>query len=142
MTPQPQPNDERTRIREAMDRLLAGQPTVSDGSLTVVALAVEADVHRMALLKRHADLKNEFYERIRNETQQVPEAEKLLRETVAKLKKTVANQKEEIDELHQQVTLLAMAGAVLIDGQGNRPALEPSLADAPDNILPFRPITG
>ncbi|MET9663399.1 hypothetical protein ABZY11_42875, partial [Streptomyces sp. NPDC006510] len=47
--------DERTRIREAMDRLLQGQPTVSNGSLTVVALAAEADVHRMALMKRHAD---------------------------------------------------------------------------------------
>jgi hypothetical protein len=40
------------------------------------------------------------------------------------------------------VTLLAMVGAVLVDGQGNLPALEPSLADAPDNVLPFRPITG
>ncbi|MER7962811.1 hypothetical protein [Streptomyces ardesiacus] len=141
MTPQPQPNDERTRIREAMDRLLSGQPTVSNGSLTVAALAVEADVHRMALLKRHADLKNEFYERVRNETQQVPETEKRLRETVAKLRKTVANQKEEIDELRQQVTLLAMAGAVLVDGQVIPPVPEPSAADAPDNVLPFRPIT-
>ena len=37
----------------------------------------------MALMKRHADLKNEFYERVRNETQQVPESEKRLRETVS-----------------------------------------------------------
>ncbi|MFE6871666.1 hypothetical protein ACFVFS_34590 [Kitasatospora sp. NPDC057692] len=59
-----QSDDERTRIREAIDRLLAGTPTGSNGrSLTVVALAAEAGVHRMALLKRHADLKNEFYER-------------------------------------------------------------------------------
>ncbi|MFC9754798.1 hypothetical protein [Streptomyces sp. NPDC056921] len=47
-----------------MDRLLAEQATASDGSLTVVALAVEAGVHRMALMKRHADLKIEFCERI------------------------------------------------------------------------------
>ncbi|WP_436740490.1 hypothetical protein [Streptomyces sp. BBFR102] len=53
--------DERSRIRAAMDRLLTGQATVSNGSLTVAALAVEAGVHRMALMKRHADLKNEFY---------------------------------------------------------------------------------
>lgn len=52
-----QPTDERTRIRAAMDRLLAGQATASDGSLTIAALAFEADVHRMALMKRHADLK-------------------------------------------------------------------------------------
>ncbi|MFF4941963.1 hypothetical protein [Streptomyces rubiginosohelvolus] len=142
MTPQPQPDDERTRIREAMDRLLGGQPTTSNGSLTVAALAVEADVHRMALLKRHADLKNEFYERVRNETRQIPETEKRLRETVAKLKKTVANQKEEIDDLRQQVTLLAMAGAVLVNGQGTPSAPEPPPADAPDNVIPFRPTTG
>lgn len=141
MTPQPQPNDERTRIREAIDRLLAGQPTISNGSLTVAALAVEADVHRMALLKRHADLKNEFYARVRNETQQVPETEKRLRETVAKLKKTIANQKEEIDELRQQVTLLAMAGAVLVNGHSAPPTPEPSPTEAPDNVLPFRPPT-
>lgn len=71
-----QHQDERVRIREAMDRLLTGQATTSNGSLTVVALAAEADVHRMALLKRHVDLKNEFYERVRAETHQVPEAEK------------------------------------------------------------------
>jgi len=36
----------------------------------------------MALLKRHADLKNEFYERVRAETTQVPEAETWLRKNV------------------------------------------------------------
>ena len=84
--------DERTRIREAMDRLLAGQPTVSNGSLTVAALTVEADVHRMALLKRHADLKNEFYERVRTETRQIPEGEQRLQAAVAKLSATIRNQ--------------------------------------------------
>ncbi|AKL68124.1 hypothetical protein [Streptomyces sp. Mg1] len=134
-----QHQDERTRIREAMDRLLAGQAAASNGSLTVKALAEEAGVHRMALLKRHADLKNAFYERVRNETQQVPETEKRLRKTVAKLKKTVSNQKTEIDDLRQQVTLLAMASAVLIDGQGAPPVPGPLPTDAPDNVIPFRP---
>ena len=46
-----QHEDERVRIRAAMDRLLTGQPTNSNGSLTIVALAVEAGVHRMALMK-------------------------------------------------------------------------------------------
>jgi hypothetical protein len=45
-------------IREAMDRLLAGKATVSDGSLTIKALAAEAGVHRMAPMKRHSDVKN------------------------------------------------------------------------------------
>ncbi|UUU38010.1 hypothetical protein [Streptomyces sp. NBC_00162] len=129
--------DERTRIREAMDRLLNGQATASNGSLTVVALAAEAGVHRMALIKRHADLKNEFYERVRKETQQVPEAEKRLRETVAKLKKTITNQHEEIEELRQLVTRLTLASAVLAQEQGSAP--DPVLAH--NNVIPFRPPT-
>ncbi len=38
----------------------------------------------MALLKRHVDLKNEFHERVRTETHQVPETERRLRDTVTK----------------------------------------------------------
>jgi septin family protein len=128
-----QHQEERARIRAAMDRLLAGQATVSNGSLTVVALAAEADVNRMALLRRHVDLKNEFYERVRTETPQVPESEKRLRETVTKLKETVARQKAEIDELRQLVTRLALASAVLTADEGRR-AEGPSAAD---NVVPF-----
>ncbi|MFH9298853.1 hypothetical protein [Streptomyces sp. NPDC017520] len=129
-----QHQDERIRIREAMDRLLTGQATSSDGSFTVVALAAEAGVHRMALMKRHADLKNEFYERVRTGTAQVPESEKRLRETVTRLKKTVRNQKTEIEELRQQVIRLALAAAVLTQGK-NVPSEPVSL---PDNVVPFR----
>ncbi|WP_310727934.1 hypothetical protein [Streptomyces sp. N2A] len=118
-----------------MDRLLTGQSTNSNGSLTVVALAAEAGVHRMALMKRHADLKNEFYERVRNETTQVPETEKRLRETVTKLKKTIANQEAEIEELRQLVTNLALASAVLTE-EGSASAKPVS---TPGNIIPFRP---
>ncbi|MFJ9583400.1 hypothetical protein [Streptomyces acidicola] len=130
-----QHQDERTRIREAMDRLLTGQATASNGGLTAVALAEEAGVHRMALLKRHADLKIEFYERVRTETKQIPESEKRLRETVSKLKKTLANKEQELRELRQQVTLLTLASAVLT--QKKDPQVEPS--PTADNVIPFRP---
>ncbi|MEV0695851.1 hypothetical protein [Streptomyces sp. NPDC050388] len=126
-------HDERARIREAMDRLLAGEATASNGSLTVVALAAEAGVHRMALLKRHVDLKNEFYERVRAETRQVPETEKRLRETVTKLKNTVANQKAEIEELRRQVTRLTFASAVLTHDRDERVERTP----VPDNVVAF-----
>ncbi|MFH9466410.1 hypothetical protein ACH4LT_03800 [Streptomyces clavifer] len=96
-----------------MDRLLAGNATASNGSLTVVALAAEAGVHRMAIMRRHADLQNEFYERVRTETQQVPEPERRLRETVAKFKKSLANKEAELEELRQLVTTLTLASAVL-----------------------------
>ncbi|MGA5205454.1 hypothetical protein [Streptomyces variegatus] len=129
-----QHDEERARIRKAMDRLLSGQATASNGSLTIVALAAEADVHRMALMKRHADLKNEFYERVRNET---PEPERRLRETVTRLKKTIANKNDEMERLRQQVTRLALAGAVLT--QQRDAATEPSTA--PNNVVPLRPPT-
>jgi hypothetical protein len=129
-----QHQNERSRIREAMDRLLTGQATDSNGSLTVTALAAEAGVHRMALLKRHADLKNVFYERVRNETQQTPEAEKQLRATVTKLKKTITNQRAEIEDLRRQVTNLTLASAVLtcqIESQTHERTL-------PGNVVPIR----
>ncbi|MGV9921573.1 hypothetical protein ACWDUK_30845 [Streptomyces cellulosae] len=127
-------HNERTRIREAMERLLTGQATASNGSLTAVALAVEADVHRMALLKRHADLKNEFYARIRNETPQIPETERRLRETVSKLKKTISTQRAEIEGLRQLVTNLALASAVLVEDTDTLNASAPT----PDNVVSLR----
>ncbi|WP_329559180.1 hypothetical protein OG711_11260 [Streptomyces uncialis] len=135
MTAQPPNDDERTRIREAMDRLLTGSPTTSDGSLTVKALATEAGVHRMALMKRHADLKTVFYERVRTETAQVPESERNLRETVVRLRQTVKDQRAEIEKLRQQVTRLTLAGAVLtqiVDAQQPNPP-------EGGNVTPLRP---
>ncbi|OKI61518.1 hypothetical protein [Streptomyces sp. MJM1172] len=129
----PTHDDERTRIRKAMDRLLTGQATLSNGSLTATALAVEAGVHRMALMKRHADLKNEFYERVRTETRQVPEPEKRLRETVARMKETIANQKAEIEDLRQQVTRLALASAALTYERDNPSPIAP----ASGNVIAF-----
>ena len=125
-----QQHDERTRIREAMARLLTGKATASNGSFTAAALAAEAGVHRMALYKRHADLKNEFDERVRTETKQVPETEKQLRATVAKLKKTIANQRAELEELRQLVTRLTLASAVLTQGHDE-------LAPPADNVIPI-----
>lgn len=53
--------DERARIRAAMDRVLT--PQHSNGALTVVALAQEAQVSRNALTQHHPDLKDDFYAR-------------------------------------------------------------------------------
>lgn len=57
--------DERDRIRAAIDRILSGTPDHSNGALTIVALAAEAQVPRNALTQRHTDLKNEFYDKVR-----------------------------------------------------------------------------
>ncbi|MEV6849909.1 hypothetical protein [Actinoplanes sp. NPDC051411] len=141
-----QHDDERARIRAAMDRLLTGQATTSNGSLTIVALAAEAGVHRMALIKRHTDLKTEFYARVRAETKQTPETEKRLQEAVRTLRTTVTNQAAELDKLRQLVTNLTLANAVLRATTGPSTPPEPA-ADArslqegteamPDNVIAF-----
>ncbi|MFD0443043.1 hypothetical protein ACFQ10_11735 [Streptomyces indonesiensis] len=129
-----QHEDERSRIRTAMDRLLASQPTCSNGSLTVVALAAEAGVHRMALQKRHADLKEEFYARVRAETHQTPEVEKRLRKEVVRLKEALKDSRAAEAESRHRAEQMALAAAVLIlrrpDSQ-DQPAL--------GNVIPFRP---
>ncbi|WP_374064236.1 hypothetical protein [Streptomyces himalayensis] len=93
------------------------------------------DGHRMALIKRHADLKNEFYERVRREAKQVPEPERRLRETVSKLKKTVSEQRAEIEQLRRQVTNLTLASAVLTHQTG----LRGNLTSTAHNVFPFTP---
>ena len=90
--------DERDRIRAAMDRILSGSPTYSNGALTVVALATEAGVPRNALTQRHLDLKNEFYGRVRARGE-TPDSEKRLRARIVKLKEQHAADLEEIKEL-------------------------------------------
>ncbi|UOB07647.1 hypothetical protein MQE23_00435 [Streptomyces sp. HP-A2021] len=129
-----QHDGERARIRAAMDRLLAGQPTRSDGSLTAVALAAEADVHRMALHKRHADLKEEFYARVRAETHQTPEVEKRLRKEVVRLKGALKESRAAEAESRHRAEQVVLAAAVLIlrksTGQDKT---------APGNVVPLRP---
>ncbi|WP_369192139.1 hypothetical protein [Streptomyces sp. R08] len=73
----------RKNIRAAMDRLLAGTPLRSDGTLTVLTPAAEADVKRHVLTHRHTDLKDEFYTKVRTQGR-VPDSERKLR---AELKK-------------------------------------------------------
>jgi hypothetical protein len=91
----------------------------------------------MALLKRHADLKNEFYVHVRTETRQIPETEKRLRETVTTLTQTITNQRAEMERLRHLVTNLTLSSAVLT--QTNPSSTGPDLTA--DNVLPFRPRT-
>lgn len=129
-----QQKDERSRIRAAMDRLLTGQPTRSNGSLTALALAAEADVHRMALHKRHADLKEEFYARVREETHQTPEVEKRLRKEVVRLKESLRESRAAEAESRHRAEQVVLAAAVLIllksTGQDQT---------APANVVTLRP---
>ncbi|MGX6744017.1 hypothetical protein [Streptomyces peucetius] len=105
MSPAP---DERDRIRSAMDRILAGTPEHSNGALTIVALAMEAQVPRNALTQRHLDLKNEFYDQVRARGQ-MPDSEKRLRKQIVKLKELRAKDAEELAQLRADVQGLVRA---------------------------------
>ena len=105
MTTEP---DERDRIRAAMDRILAGTPERSNGALTVVALAIEAGVPRNALTQRHTDLKDEFYQRIRERGADNGD-EARLRATIAKLRQTITSKNTELAQLRADVPALVRA---------------------------------
>lgn len=105
MTAEP---DERARIGAAMDRILAGAPERSDGALTVVALATEAGVPRNALTQRHTDLKDEFYQRIRDRGADNGD-EARLRATIAKLRQTIDGKNRELAQLCADVPALVRA---------------------------------
>lgn len=115
--------DERDRIRAAMNRILDGTPTRCNGALTVVALALEADVPRNALTQRHTDLKNEFYARVA-ERGAPSELEAQLRATIAKLKKTIENKNTELAQLRHDVpALVRVVNQLTLENQQLRDAL-------------------
>jgi chromosome segregation ATPase len=114
---------ERDRIRAAMNRILAGTPERSNGALTVVALAIEAGVPRNALTQRHTDLKDEFYQHIRDRSADNGD-EARLRATVAKLRQTIANKNTELAQLRADVPALVRAvNTLTLELQGTRAEL-------------------
>jgi septal ring factor EnvC (AmiA/AmiB activator) len=85
-----------------------GAPERSNGALTVVALAIEACVPRNALTQRHTDLKNEFYQRLK-ERGTDNEDEAGLRATIARLRQAIAAKNKELAQLRTDVPALVRA---------------------------------
>jgi hypothetical protein len=56
----PETDPQRKAILAAADRLLAGTPRYSSGNLSVVQLAVEAQVKYWVVAQRHTDLRDHF----------------------------------------------------------------------------------
>ncbi|MEN8656177.1 hypothetical protein ABCR94_37810 [Streptomyces sp. 21So2-11] len=126
--------DERDRIRDAMDRILSGTPQASNGALTIVALAQEAGVPRNALTQRHLDLKNEFYERVK-ERGATPDAEARLRQKIVKLKETITNKNKELDRLRADVpALVRVVNQLTLENQ----ELRELLANPHPNVIPIQ----
>lgn len=130
MSPAP---DERDRIRAAMDRILVGAPERSNGALTVVALAIEADVPRNALTQRHTDLKDEFYKCIKERGADNGD-EARLRASIAKLKQTIATKNKELAQLRTDVpALVRVVHQLTLENQ----QLRDMRSDADRNVIPF-----
>jgi len=128
---------ERDRIRAAMNRILDGTPERSNGALTVVALAIEAGVPRNALTQRHTDLKDEFYQGIRERGADNGD-EARLRATIAKLRQTAANKNRELAQLRADVPALVrvvhqltLENQHLRDAQVGRGSVVPFPGQAP-----------
>ncbi len=51
---------QRVAILAAADRLLTGTPDRSTGNLSVVQLAIEADIKYWVVAQKHADLRDHF----------------------------------------------------------------------------------
>lgn len=88
---------ERRTIRDAMQRLIDGEPVRSDGKLTIKSLAAEADVKRWILTHRHTDLQSEFRSRIES-MEALPEPVQRLTD---ELKATSNRGSQLADELRQ-----------------------------------------
>lgn len=127
---------QRGQIHAAMDRLLAGTPLRSDGALTVVSLAVEADVKRHVLTHRHTDLKDEFYARVRAQGH-VPASEQELRDELKTTQQKLAEAREETRQLKKSVEAFARIVNVLtaendrLTRRRNEPGSE--------TLIPLRP---
>jgi hypothetical protein len=126
--------DERAGIEAAMDRLLEGIPLRSDGSLTVVALAVEAGVKRHVLTHKHTDLKDRFYARIKAQ-QSAPASETALREENASLRRKLDGMRAERDEYKHAADALARALNVLT---AENDKLRSQISRAPSPPAPAR----
>lgn len=103
---------ERVQIVDAIERLLIGAPNVSDGNLTIVSLAREANVPRAALTHRHLDLKAAFYDRVQNLGRELPVITEL-RATVFAQSKRIKEQEQLIVGLEQEIALWARLNRAL-----------------------------
>jgi hypothetical protein len=129
--------DERDRIRAAMQRILTGTAEHSNGALTIVALAAEAQVPRNALTQRHLDLKQEFYAKVK-ERGRPTDAEMRLRKQIVKLKELREGGKIEVTLLRADVeALVRVVNQLTLENRHLRQQLTDP--DPVVHILPTQP---
>ncbi|MCR8695225.1 hypothetical protein NWP13_22075 [Rhodococcus pyridinivorans] len=130
MTMETTDDDVRRAIRDAMDRLIAGEPLYSDGKLTIKSLAEEAQIKRWLLTHRHTDLQTEFRARIANTD--APPALVALRDErdnahrrIDELTADVTALQETVHQLERVVNVLALENYQLHSGRGSSGTVRP-----------------
>ena len=141
---------DRRMIRDAMTRLLDGDPIRSDGKLTVKSLAAEAGLKRWYLTHRHTDLRDEFYDRVRDH-HTTPAAMTTLYEEIAALKETHKRDRAALrdavaqKEIHARVTqVLALENAELKEQATGRAPVRATRRSSvrSGGLAPVQPISG
>ena len=141
---------ERRLIRDAMTRLLEGDPIRSDGKLTVKSLAAEAGLKRWYLTHKHTDLRDEFYDRVRVQGT-TPAAMTKLYEEIAALKEAHKQNRAALrdavaqKEIYARETqVLALENAQLKKQTSGRAPVWPNRPRPvrTSGLAPVRPISG
>lgn len=103
---------ERDAIEAAMGRLIAGTPIRSSGTLTVLTLAVEADLKRNKLTHKHTDLRDRFRAEVAR-LDGVTEREVRLRDELELARQQLAEAKADRDNYRATSEVFARAMHVL-----------------------------
>jgi hypothetical protein len=114
----PENDPQRQAILAAADRLLAGTPQHSSGNLSVVQLAVEAQVKYWVVAQRHTDLRDHFQTlaRTANASQRgTPGVEEQLRAERDQLRRHSADLEQLLDTYATVINELALENQALRD---------------------------
>lgn len=99
---------QRASILRAADRLLAGTPRRSTGNLSVVQLAVEADVKYWVIAQKHTDLRDHF-QRLATKAKDAPTESQKTISANESLQEELSELKRQCATLEARITLYATA---------------------------------
>ena len=100
---------QRIAILAAADRLLTGAPTRSTGNLSVIQLAIEADVKYWVVAQKHTDLRDHFQQLGAQNRPAASSVRDHVRESLARLQREHQRLKDHCARLEDLVQTYAVA---------------------------------